>query len=322
MLDKSARILVVMGGWSAEREVSLETGRAVVDCLKGAGHDVSALAIGGGSEPGSVGERIDMLCRLLETIRGDGIQAVYIALHGPLGEDGTIQGLLDLAGVPYNGSGVLASSLGLDKVFAKQVFISSRITTPKHAGVPKGSLPKASPLPLPVVVKPRSLGSSIGVSLVEKADDFNPALERVYALGQDALIEQYIQGRELQAAVLDGVPLPLVEVISANRLYDYEAKYTAGKSEHKTPAPLPRKQYEAVQRLAQQAYAAIGCEGVARVEIIAENTGTLYVLEVNTLPGMTPTSIVPEAAREAGISFIELLTGEIERGMARKAGRS
>jgi D-alanine-D-alanine ligase len=316
MLAKDTRILVVMGGWSAERDVSLETGRAVLDCLKMAGYDARGFDLGDGSD------HMDILGRLLGTIRSDGIQAVYIALHGPLGEDGTIQGLLDLAGVPYNGSGVLASALGLDKVFAKQIFVAGRITTPKHAVVPKGSSPKGSPLPLPVVVKPRSLGSSIGVSLVEKADDLNPALDKVYSLGQDALVEQYIQGRELQAAVLDGVPLPLVEVISANRLYDYEAKYTVGKSEHKTPAPLPHKQYEAVQRLAQQAYAVLGCEGVARAEIIAENTGTLYVLEVNTLPGMTPTSIVPEAAREAGISFIELVAGEIERGMARRGRRA
>lgn len=315
MLSPDARIVVVMGGWSAEREVALQSGAAVIECLRRAGQPVLGFDLSP-DEP-----RSDAIRRLLDSIREFRADAVYLALHGPLGEDGTMQGLLELAGVPFNGSGVSASALGLDKVLAKQVFVANKITTPRYVLVPRGTLPKNPPLPLAIVVKPRSLGSSIGVSLVEKAEEFAPAFAGAAACGQDVIVEQYISGRELQACVIDGEALPLIEVVTANRFYDYEAKYTAGKSEHKVPAPLPRKQYEAAQRLAVAAYAALGCEGAARVELIAEATGTLYVIEVNTLPGMTVTSLLPEAAREAGLSFLDLVRRELERAITRRGGR-
>jgi len=314
MLARDTRILVVMGGPSAEREVSLETGRAIVNCLEAAGYPVRAFDLSP-EEP-----RFDGFRRLLGEIESFRAAAVYIAMHGPVGEDGVIQGALEMAGVPYNGSGVLASAMGNDKLAAKQMFVAGRITTPKYARIARDSAPGASPLGLPVIVKPRALGSSLGVPLVEEAAQFGPAVESVYAYGQDAIVEQYVEGREIQVAVIDGKPLPLVEVVSSNRIYDFEAKYTAGKSEHKIPAPLPKKQYDAVQRLGVMAYEALGCDGAARVEIIAENTGTLYLLEVNTLPGMTVTSLLPEAAREAGMSFLDLATGEID-GALRRRGR-
>ena len=314
MLTPATRVLVVMGGWSAEREVSLASGAAVVECLTQAGHPVLGFDLAPGDSHG------DAVRRLLEAAVTFKPDAVYLALHGPMGEDGTMQGLLELAGLPYNGSRVAASAIGMDKVLAKQVFVANKITTPRYNLVPLGSAAAHAPLPLPVVVKPRSLGSSIGVSLVEKSEEFAPALALAFAQGQDAVVEQYISGRELQAFVVDGEALPLIEVTTTNRFYDYEAKYTAGKSEHKVPAPLPKKQYEAAQRLAVSAYRSLGCEGAARVELIAEATGTLYVIEVNTLPGMTVTSLLPEAAREAGWSFLDLIHRELA-GAIRRHGR-
>jgi len=311
VLSRETRVLVIMGGWSAERAVSLETGAAVAECLARGGYPVRTFDLADESP------RLGVVTRLLETIKEFKAQVAYLALHGPAGEDGTVQGLLELAGLPYNGSGVLASALGNDKPAAKQVFVSSKITTPKYAVVPADETPATPPLPCPVIVKPRALGSSLGVSLVEAPADFPAALALARSFGQEAMVEQYITGRELQACVVDGEPLPLIEVVSSNKLYDYEAKYTAGKSEHKVPAPVPRKQYEAAQKLAVAAYRALGCAGAARVELIAEATGTLYVLEVNTLPGMTVTSLTPEAAREAGWSFLDLVCRELEGALVR-----
>ena len=314
MLSASTRVLVIMGGWSAEREVALASGQAVLDCLTQAGHPVLGFDL---APDLPRGEAVHRLLDAATSFRPD---VVYLALHGPTGEDGTIQGFLDLAGLPYNGSGVAASALGMDKVLAKQVFVANKITTPRYAVLPRGAAPARPPFPLPLVVKPRALGSSIGVSLVEKDDEFAPALERAAVQGQDVLVEQYVAGRDVQACVVDGEALPLIEVVTPNRFYDYEAKYTAGKSEHRVPAPLPKKQYEAAQRLGVAAYRAIGCEGAARVEIIAEATGTLYVIEVNTLPGMTVTSLLPEAAREAGWSFLDLIRRELAGAIRRRAG--
>lgn len=315
MLSKDTRVLVIMGGWSAEREVSLETGQAVAACLERGGYPVKTVDL--------VDERprLAVMARLLETARDFRADVAYLALHGPSGEDGTMQGLLELAGIPYNGSGVLASALGNDKPAAKQVFVSSKITTPKYVVVTAAETPATPPLPCPVIVKPRALGSSLGVVLVERPEDFPAALAHARSFGQEAMVEQYITGRELQACVIDGEALPLIEVVSSNKLYDYEAKYTRGKSEHKVPAPVPKKQYDAAQKLAVAAYRALGCAGAARVELIAEATGTLYVIEVNTLPGMTVTSLTPEAAREAGMSFLDLVCRELEGALRRHAAQ-
>ncbi len=311
MLSKDVRIFVVMGGLSAERGVSLDTGAAVVSCLESAGYSVRAFDLSPELP------RREALPRMLDEMRDFNASVVYLATHGPLGEDGTIQGALEMAGIPYNGSGVLASALGNDKIATKLMLVAARITTPRYGLVPKGAIPDRSPLPFPVIVKPRALGSSLGLSLVERKEEFAPAIEAAFSYGQDAMVEQFIAGREIQVSVIDGEPLPLIEVVSANRRYDFEAKYAPGKSEHKVPAPFPKKQYEAAQRLGVLAYQSLGCCGAARVEIMAENTGTLYVLEVNTLPGMTVTSLLPEAAREAGMSFLDLVLREIDGAIKR-----
>lgn len=316
MLDKAVRIALVMGGRSAERDISLQSGEAVRQCLDGAGFPVCAVDLRPEDPP------LEQVQRLAERLREFKADVVYLALHGPLGEDGTIQGLLELAGLPYTGSGVLATAIGNDKLLAKQLFVANKITTPKGALVKQGQTPEASPLPLPVVVKPRALGSSLGVSVVDAAAGFPAALKAAAAYGQDVLVEQFVEGREIQVVIQDGELFPLVEIVPKNRLYDFEAKYTTGAAEHRVPAPLPKKQYEAAQRLGLAVYETVGCRGTARVELIAEHTGTLYALEVNTLPGMTVNSIVPEAAREAGVSFLDLITREIERAIGRRAERA
>ena len=315
MLSKATRILVVMGGWSPEREVSLASGGAVLGCLTAAGYEAR------GYDLPAEGSRRRAVAGLLAAIEEHRTDIVRLALHGPFGEDGTIQGLLDLAAVPYTGSGVLASALGLDKVLAKQVMVAARITAPRHVLLPRGvPPPPAPPIALPVIVKPRALGSSLGVSLVERGDEFAPAVERASAYGQDVMVEAWVAGHDIQACVLDGEILPLIEVVPRGKIYDFEAKYSPGGAEHRVPAPLPKKQYEAAQKMGLAAYRALGCAGAARVELIAEDTGTLYALEVNTVPGMTPTSLLPEAAREAGMSFLDLLerelTGALRRGAA------
>lgn len=317
MLNKDIGVLVLTGGWSAEREVSLMSGKAVIEALKGVGYRVRELDLSP-EEP-----RLKSINRILDELESEQQQVVYIAMHGPFGEDGAVQGVLELADVPYNGSGIIASALGNDKLHAKEIFVANKITTPRYALVRReDSRPKSVPLPLPVVVKPRALGSSVGVSIVRKEAEFGPALEAAFAYDQDVLVETYIKGREIHAGILDGKALPLVEVVCAEGFYDYAAKYNPGQSEHRVPAPLPKKQSEACQKAAEKAYRALGCRGAARVDIIAEETGTIYVLEVNTLPGMTPTSLLPEAARETGMSFVDLVLHELGGAHSRFLSRS
>ena len=309
-LSRDTRILVLMGGWSAEREISLLSGQGVLGALETAGFSAE------GYDLAPTADRAGAVSALMNKLKDSRIDIVYIALHGPFGEDGTLQGLLEMAGIPYTGSGVLSSALAMDKVASKLVFVASRVATPKFEVVARGSRPPQSPLPLPVVVKPRAEGSSVGVSIVENPGEWEPAVIRAHEYG-DALVETFITGRELEAPIMDGEPLPLIEIVPKNRFYDYEAKYTPGMSEHRTPAPIPAKQYQAAQRLALAAHKALGCDGVTRVEMIAESTGTLYLLEVNTIPGMTVTSLVPESAREAGMSYCDLVIRQLESGFRR-----
>lgn len=316
MLSKDIEVLVLTGGWSAERDVSLMSGRAVIEALRGAGYRVRDL------EFSPELPRLESINRLLDELEAERQQVVYVAMHGPFGEDGAVQGVLELAEVPYNGSGIIASALGNDKLHAKEIFVANKITTPRYALIRREDKPESVPLPLPVVVKPRALGSSVGVSIVRKENEFGSALESAFAYDQDVLVETYIKGREIHAGILDGKALPLVEVVCSEGFYDYAAKYNPGQSEHRVPAPLPKKQSEACQRAAEKAYRALGCCGAARVDIIAEDTGTIYVLEVNTLPGMTPTSLLPEAARETGLSFVDLVLHELEGARSRFFDRS
>ena len=283
-----------MGGLSAEREVSLKSGGAVHKALLARGYDAVAVDVGR-----------DLSARLSE----QKIEAAFVCLHGRYGEDGAVQGLLELMGIPYTGSGVLASALAMDKIFSKKVFAASGLTITPYAVFKRGDAPDVSALPfgLPVVVKPSREGSSVGVSIVKRAEDFSAAVESAFSFDSEILVEKYVKGREIQVGILDDTGIGAIEIVPKNEFYDFEAKYTDGMATHIMPAPLPRDQYEALLRLGERAHAALGCSGYSRVDFIVTGEREAYLLEVNTLPGMTSLSLLPEIVQHAGIGFEELV---------------
>ncbi len=319
------KVLVLMGGSSTERDVSLATGEGVSKALVAQGHDVipvdpatgKALPLkfleehriseapeGRGLEPG-VTERSLTLARAPELGEAD---VVFIALHGGIGEDGTVQALLDLAGVPYTGSGMLASALAMDKARTKMLFRAAKIPTPKFRLLKSRDEswdPKAYG-GFPVVVKPNSQGSSVGVHIVQKPEQLDAALDDAFKYAP-VLVEQFVPGREVTVAVLDGKALPVIEIIPEAGFYDYKHKYTKGETKYVVPAEIPEAVADEASRLAKLAYTTLGCRGVARVDFRLDPDDALFCLEVNTIPGMTETSLVPMAAGEAGIGYEELV---------------
>ncbi|MEW6541312.1 MAG: D-alanine--D-alanine ligase [Bacillota bacterium] len=293
------RIGVLMGGLSAEREVSLRSGRAVCAALESRGYEVVP---------------IDVDRDVAQTIRETGIELAFIALHGPLGEDGAVQGLLELLGIPYTGSGVLASALAMDKIATKKMLAHAGLPVPEfrkvEAGDAEGVRAAVAGLGLPVVVKPLAQGSSLGVYIVDREEDVGVRIADAAAYGGPrVLLEKFIAGPELTAAVLgnrDPWVLPLIEIVSATGKYDYESKYTPGLSEHLIPPRVPREVQERVSDLALRAYLALGCRGFARVDLIVPGDEA-YILEINTIPGLTDVSLFPDAARAAGMSFADLV---------------
>lgn len=289
------RIGVLMGGVSAEREVSLSSGAAVLDALKSLGYD----AVG-------VDLKEDAARRIWESR----IQVAFVALHGRWGEDGVIQGLLEAMGIPYTGSGVLASALGMDKVRSRWIFERHglpvppyKLLTPQEA---RSFVPGLQGPDLPLVVKPSREGSSIGVHIVREKGDLRVALEEALSFGHQVLVERYIPGREIQVGILDDRALGAIEIRPKLEFYDYSAKYTDGLAEHIFPAPLEAERYQRALDLALEAHRLLGCEGGTRVDMRLEEPGDFHVLEVNTLPGMTPLSLLPEIAAGVGIGFAEL----------------
>ena len=291
---KTKKIGVLMGGLSAEREVSLKSGAAVHQSLRASGYNAVAIDVGRD---------------LADRLTAEGVEVAFICLHGRYGEDGAVQGLLELLGIPYTGSGVLASALAMDKIFAKKIFAASGLTITPYRVVRHGDAMAASALPftLPVVVKPSREGSSVGVSIVKQADDLQAAMDAAFRYDREILVEQYVKGREIQVGILDGRAIGAIEIVPKNEFYDFEAKYTDGMATHILPAPLPPEQYAALLRAGEQAHDCLGCSGYSRVDFIVTPAGDAYVLEVNTLPGMTALSLLPEIAQGAGISFAELV---------------
>lgn len=291
---KGKKIGVLLGGLSAEREVSLKSGAAVHKALVDRGYDAVAIDVGRD------------LARVLEQER---IEVAFISLHGRYGEDGAVQGLLELMGIPYTGSGVLASALAMDKVFSKQVFASSGLTVAPYRVLHRGDAlePADLPFPLPVVVKPSREGSSVGVSIVREPAGLAPALELAWRYDSDILVEQFIKGREIQVGILDDRALGAIEIVPKNEFYDFEAKYTAGMAEHILPAPLAEGLYDKVLRAGEDAHRALGCSCYSRVDFLVTEDEQCYLLEVNTLPGMTELSLLPEIAQGAGTGFSELV---------------
>ena len=299
MSEQALRIAVLMGGRSAEREVSLHTGEQVEAALASIGHDVVGV------------DTVDL--GFIETLRTGRFDVAFICLHGRFGEDGTIQGLLELIELPYVGSGVLASALAMDKVVSKQIFVASGIPTPEWAVVRRGhpySVEAISGrLGAKLVVKPVSEGSSVGMSIVHDPGELGPAIERAFEHDHTVLIEEFVSGAEVTVGVLgnsDLMALPTLEVVPEHEFYDYESKYVPGMSRHIIPARVPDAVREECQRIAIEAHRALACRGMSRADTIVTADGTAYLLEVNTIPVMTRTSLLPDAARAAGIEFPQL----------------
>jgi D-alanine-D-alanine ligase len=302
---KRKKIGVLMGGGSSERAVSLKSGTAIYNALKSARYNT--IAIDAGKD----------LCEVLKKER---IDIAFIALHGGHGENGAVQGMLEIIGIPYTGSGILASALAMDKEASKKAFLYNGVPVPPFEIVCRGRvtppavkssaaavrLPRPA-FPLPWVVKPAAEGSSVGVEIVKKSGDLRKSLLKAFSYGGRVVIEKYIEGKEVQIGILNDKVLGGVEVRPSLEFYNYEAKYTSGLTEYIFPPQLDRKTYGQVKEAALTAHRALGCSGATRVDLIVDSSRNPYVLEVNTIPGMTETSLLPKIAANAGIDFPALL---------------
>ena len=322
------KVAVLMGGRSAEREISLRTGTGIVSALRNLGHEVTAIDAADGrllppgerpaaalTDSGKPGVPELSVRAVAETDAVDQAEVVFIALHGGAGENGTLQALLELAGKPYTGSGVLASALAMNKAMAKRVFEREAIPTPRWLLITPDRLGTVDTRPLggpPLVVKPNEQGSTVGLTIVTRLEDLGRALDLAFEYGEEALIEEYIPGREITVAVLGEEALPVVEIRPKGGHYDYESKYTAGMSEYFCPADLPESLAAHIRDLGLRAARALGCRGVSRVDFRLSPANKPYCLEVNTIPGMTPTSLVPMAAKALGLSYDQLVDRMLE----------
>ena len=299
------RVAVLYGGLSAEREVSLASGRQVIAALTTAGYDV--LPIEAGADLGAI---IAALTPAPDV--------VFNALHGRFGEDGSIQGVLDWMGIRYTHSGVRASSLAMDKVQARAVFATAGLPIARGMVVDIATLADADPMPAPYVVKPVNEGSSVGVHIVRTGDNRRASIAAGWNFGVTALVEEYIPGRELTVGVLEDRALTVTEILPTETFYDYRAKYAEGGSRHVLPAAVPAEIAARAKSVAVAAHAALGCRGATRSDFrYDDETGRLILLEVNTQPGLTPTSLLPEQAAHIGMSFPDLCAWMVERAACR-----
>lgn len=316
------QILILLGGYSAERDVSFASGIAVARALASRGHAITGLDPATGEwyddpswhtqsrniarvppEQMDAGRAAATMVAQLGSPRVSTFDTVFVALHGGAGEDGTVQTLLGLAGTPYTGSGPLSSAVAMHKDTSKRLFIQAGVPTAPWLFPVGEDVDPVGRLGMPLIVKPVAEGSTVGVTLVKSAAELKPALERA---GHDPMVETFIPGRELSVGILGGRALPPVEIRPEHEIYDYECKYTDGKSEFLCPAPIASDWTETISDLAGRAFAALGCRGYARVDFRVAEDDTPYCLEVNTLPGMTSHSLVPLAAAAIGIDFADL----------------
>lgn len=294
----SRHIAVLMGGWSAEREVSLVTGAAVSRVLQEQGHPVTSIDVQ--RDMGA------LLTRLYP--RPD---AVFNALHGRYGEDGCVQGLLNMLEIPYTHSGLLASALAIDKPMAKRLFADAGIPVAEHTIVSREEVLAGDVMARPYVVKPTNEGSSVGVHIVQKGDNEGAYSESGWSVGGQVLVERFIPGKELTVTIMGDRPLAVTDITSHRGFYDYKAKYAPGGSAHAVPADLDKPVYDEALRISLLAHQTLGCRGVSRADLRYDGE-QLYMLEINTQPGLTPTSLVPEQAAYAGIPFPELVDWMVE----------
>jgi D-alanine-D-alanine ligase len=293
------KIGVFMGGQSAEREVSLRSGSAIFEALKGLGYHAAAI---------DVGPDIPVV------LQNEQIAIAFIALHGGYGENGSIQGMLEVMGIPYTGSGVLASALAMDKEASKKIFVYHNVPVPPFVVLSKGHTAQRIAFDLPWVVKPATEGSSVGVSILRDKEHFEMSVEQAFSYGPRVIVEKYIEGKEVQIGILNGKVLGGVEVRPSLEFYSYEAKYTAGLTKYILPPEIDREVCEKAEAAALLSHNALGCSGATRVDLLIDSAGNPYVLEVNTIPGMTETSLLPKIAGLAGFDFPGLIE-EILRGV-------
>lgn len=299
----STHVAVLMGGWSAEREISLVSGDTVGAALRDAGYRVTMIDVGRDAD------------RLLASLRPRP-DVIFNTLHGRFGEDGCIQGVLELLGIPYTHSGVLASALAMEKPIAKQLFTAAGIPCAEGVVVNRDTVLANDVMERPYVIKPIHEGSSVGVHMVFGGDNRKPFDESDWPYGDKVLVERYVPGREITVAVMGERALGALEIRPKGGFFDYTAKYTKCKAERLMPAPLVPEAYEEVLELAVLAHRTLGCRGVTRADLRYDDSagepGRFYMLEINTQPGMTPPSLVPEIAAHAGVSFQELVTWMVE----------
>ena len=299
---KTHRVAVLKGGWSSERAISLKTGEAVENAL----HRMKLPFTS-----------IDVQPTIVDVLKKKKVQFCFICLHGSFGEDGQIQSLLDKLCILYTGSGAIASSLAMRKDSAKALFRLAGIPTPQGLTISKSLFNKEPHKTVqrirsffsrkPLFLKPVDHGSAIGAFPVNKKSDLKKALKYVFQFTQDALVEEFLSGREITVGILGSLALPVIEIIPEHEFYDYHSKYAAGGSRHVIPAPLSKQETEMAKELSKKAFIALGCEGYGRIDFIRTQKGKFFILEVNTIPGLTDTSLLPEAARAAGIEFEELI---------------
>ena len=305
------RILVLMGGFSAEREVSLRSGTAVLKALIKLGYDAKALDLKLSSVQDIVEYQPDL---------------VFIALHGTDGEDGTVQGLLEILNLPYTGSGVASSAIGINKVLTKKMLTFEGIPTAPFTILKKNVFNSTSSeiqsllqnIGLPMVVKAATQGSSIGTYIVKEEKDILQSIQAAFVYDAEVLVEKFIEGTEVTSTVIGNdntEVLPLIEITSANEFYDFESKYTPGMCNHIIPARVPEHIHDKIAQLSQKVYKSLGCRGYARVDYIIDRDENPFVLEINTIPGMTEMSLVPDAALAVGITFEELVDKIVKLGM-------
>lgn len=334
------KIAVLLGGTSAERDVSITTGMAIAKALQASGHTVEALDCAYGDRkidfessaasvikatpPDIEQEKAKLDRNIFKTVDyliAHKFDIAFIALHGGYGENGQLQAVLELSRIPYTGSNSLASAIGMDKHLSKLMFLSAGVPTApwyharRHQPLERAEVKK---LGLPLVVKPNAQGSTVGLSIINNWDDLDAALATAYRYSDSVLLEQFVPGRELTVTVLGDEVLPVVEIIPESGFYDYESKYQSGRTRYVTPAELPEDLTAEIRAATLRGFQAIGCSGYARIDFRLREDRQYFCLEVNTLPGMTPTSLVPKAAKARGIEFPELMERIIKMGLANR----
>ena len=299
------RIGILMGGPSSEREISLKSGKAVYESLKNFNVDVVGIDI-----------TSDDVQENIKLIKSHGIDCAFLALHGHFGEDGQIQEILESIDIPYTSSAVLASKITMDKIASRKILEIYKIPVPRYKVIDKvnynDNLILMHNFGFPLVIKPAGHGSSIGLSIIDKDEEIKPALDLAFQFDDRVVIEEYISGRELTVGILDESALPVIEIVPKKRFFDYEAKYQAGMTEYVIPAQLDKDIAKLIQDTALQTHKLLGCFGCSRVDIILTQDNIPYVLELNSIPGFTPTSLLPKAAKVIGMEFHQLCLKLIE----------